>query len=88
MTRTPRLTDAQRSYLKRLYLNNGVDRLYHATFQTAAALHDKGMVEVSLDTPVTGYVRITEDGKRVARAIIDLLTSTKGRISFAAKGVA
>jgi hypothetical protein len=80
MKPTPKLSSAQRSFLKRLYLDGGYSRLHNATYQTAMALHDKGMVVVSIDTPVKGHVTITEDGTRVAQAIIDLLTSTTGRL--------
>lgn len=80
-TKTPRLTNAQASFLRRLFLDGGYSRLYHASYQTAVALRDKGMVEVELLDPVNGRVTITEDGKRVAKAIVELLSSQKGRIA-------
>src|SRR6478609_124773 len=78
--RAPRLTSAQASYLKRLHLDGGHCPLGNATYQTALALHDKGMVIVEVITPVEGRVMITDDGRRVAQAIIDLLASPRGRV--------
>jgi len=68
--KTPRLTSAQASYLKRLYLNGGHGPLGNATYQTALALHEKGLVLVTVENPVKGYVAITEDGTRVAKATV------------------
>lgn len=72
--RPPRLTGAQRSFLKRLHLNGGRDRLYHATYGTAVALSDKGMVTIEVVDPMHGRVSITKDGEQVAKAIINLLS--------------
>ena len=59
----PRLTSAQHSYLTHLNEAGGYARLYKATYRTAVALHDKGMIVVTLVTPVTGQVRITSAGR-------------------------
>lgn len=79
----PRLTDAQRSFLKRLYLVGGHDRLHTASFATATALHDKGMVVITVIDSVNGRVAITEAGEHVARAICKLLNSPDIAISAA-----
>lgn len=81
VTKPPRLTDGQRAFLKRLYQSGGHDRLFNSSFQTAASLHDKGMVVVTIYDTHNGHIEITEAGKRVAEALIELLSSAKGRVS-------
>lgn len=68
----PSLTSAQRSILKRLHLEGGHSQLHNATFRTFSALHDKGLVTVTIIDPTTGRVEITEKGKMMAKAIIKL----------------
>ncbi len=58
--------------LKRLHLDGGYSNLSSATFQTFTALHDKGLVVVTIIDPVNGRVEITEKGKQMAEAILAL----------------
>ena len=79
--RPPRLTDGQRAFLRRLHQGGGHSRLFNSSFQTATSLHDKGMVVVTLYDTHNGHVEITEAGVRVAKALVELLSNTQGRVS-------
>lgn len=57
-----KLSSAQKSALKQLRLNDGFSRLYGGMLRTYGVLHDKGLVVVTIETPVNGNVALTKIG--------------------------
>lgn len=60
-----KLSSAQISAMRDLAKNNGFAPLYNSGFKTYTALHERGLVVVKIETPVRGYVQMTDEGRRL-----------------------
>lgn len=60
-----KLSSAQDSAMRHLAKHNGFAPLSNSMLRTYAALHKRGLVVVIIETPVRGYVQMTDDGKQL-----------------------
>lgn len=60
-----KLSSAQDSIMKSLAKSNGHQSIYGgAPLASYYVLERRGLIEVNIQTPVSGYVRMTDEGKK------------------------